>query len=126
MNYLLSPQAEADISARYPETAALLKTLCQIPAPSNHEEQRAEWIKKWLDNLGAEGVYIDSALNVVYPFNCKNRDDIIVFMAHTDTVFPDLTPMEPVMAEGKIHCPGVGDDTANLALMLLIIRRLLE
>lgn len=30
------------------------------------------------------------------------------------------------MAEGKIHCPGVGDDTANLALMLLIVRYLLE
>ena len=126
MNYLLSPQAEADISARYPETAALLKTLCQIPAPSNHEEQRAEWIKKWLDNLGAEGVYIDSALNVVYPFNCKNRDDIIVFMAHTDTVFPDMEPMPMQEEGGRLHCPGVGDDTANVAVLMTIIKYILE
>ena len=64
-HHLLSPAVEAEIASRYEETVSLLKTLCQIPAPSNHEELRAQWIKNWLDALGAQGVYIDSALNVV-------------------------------------------------------------
>ena len=43
-------------------------------------------------------------------------------MAHTDTVFPDLTPM-PLHREGdRLFCPGVGDDTANLAALMLAAR----
>jgi len=126
MNYLLTPSVEADLAARYPETVQLLKTLCQIPAPSNHEELRAKWIKDWLDALGAEGVYIDDALNVVYPFDCEGKDDIIVFMAHTDTVFPDMEPMPMFEEGGRLHCPGVGDDTANVAILLTVIKYILE
>ena len=125
MNYLLTPTVEADLAARYPETVQLLKPLCQIPAPSNHEEPRSQWIKKWLDDLGAEGVYIDEALNVVYPFNCESKDDIIVFMAHIDTVFPDMEPMPMFEEGGRLHCPGVGDDTANVALLLTVIKYIL-
>ncbi len=125
-HHLLSPAVEAEIASRYEETVSLLKTLCQIPAPSNHEELRAQWIKNWLDALGAQGVYIDSALNVVYPFQCDGRDDIVVFMAHTDTVFPDMKPMPMKEEDGKLHCPGVGDDTANVAVLLTIVKYILE
>ena len=109
MKYLLTPEAEREIASRYEETVALLKELCQIPAPSNHEEKRAAWIRDWLENLGAQGVYIDEALNVVYPVNCENRNDIVVFMAHTDTVFPDTEPMPMKEENGRLYCPGVGD-----------------
>ncbi|MBE5780945.1 MAG: M20/M25/M40 family metallo-hydrolase [Clostridiales bacterium] len=47
-------------------------------------------------------------------------------MAHTDTVFPDTTPFEPVVKDGRIHCPAVGDDTTNLAQMLFAIRYLIK
>ena len=43
----------------------LLLELAQIPAPSNHEEKRAAFCKAWLEKQGAEGVYIDEALNIV-------------------------------------------------------------
>ena len=39
--------------------------MAQIPAPSNHEELRAQWCKQYLESLGATGVYIDEALNVI-------------------------------------------------------------
>ena len=45
----------------------LLLELAQIPAPSNHEEKRAEFCRNWLVQQGAKGVYIDDALNVIYP-----------------------------------------------------------
>lgn len=103
-----------------------LKELCLIPAPSGKEEKRAAYCKQWLENIGAKGVYIDDALNVVFPLNCEGSNEITVFVAHTDTVFPDLEPMPYVDDGEKIHCPGVGDDTASLTVMLLMVKYCLE
>lgn len=100
------------------EAYELLLTLGKIPAPSNHEEKRAEFCKKWLEDQGAKGVYIDEALNVVYPIGCDDGKPIIVFMAHTDVVFPDMDELPLVVEEGKVKAPGIGDDTANLCALL--------
>ena len=42
-------------------------------------------------------------------------------MAHIDTVFPDLEPMPMCEKAGRLYCPGVGDDTANVAGMLMLM-----
>ena len=103
-----------------------LKELCAIPAPSHMEQKRAEYCKNWLEQVGAEGVYIDEALNVVFPLNCQGSDDITVYVAHTDTVFPDTEPM-PYSDDGKIiRCPGVGDDTASLSVLLMLVKYCVE
>ena len=100
------------------EALNLLLELAQIPAPSNHEEKRAAFCKQWLEDQGAEGVYIDDALNVIYPIGCTESNDLVVFMAHSDVVFPDTDPL-PLKVEGdRIWCPGVGDDTANVVAIL--------
>ena len=97
----------------------LLLELAQIPAPSNHEEKRAAFCKAWLASQGAEGVYIVDALNVIYPIGCTDSNDLVVFMAHSDGVFPD-TDLLPLIIDGdRICCPGVGDDTANVAALLM-------
>jgi len=100
------------------EAYELLLTMAQIPAPSHHEELRAEFCKKWLEDQGAEGVYIDEALNVVYPLGCTESNPVVVFMAHTDVVFPDTTPLPLQVKDGKIFCPGIGDDSANVAALM--------
>ena len=97
----------------------LLLELAQIPAPSNHEEKRAAFCKAWLDSQGAEGVYIDDALNVIYPIGCTDSNDLVVFMAHSDVVFPDTDPLPLIIDGDRICCPGVGDDTANMAALLM-------
>ena len=103
-----------------------LKELCGIPAPSHFEHKRAEYCKNWLEKVGAEGVYIDQALNVIWGLNCENSDEITVFAAHTDTVFPDMEPM-PYLDDGeKIHCPGASDDTASVAVLLMMAKFFLE
>lgn len=104
----------------------LIKTLCNIPAPSHKEERRAEFCRKWLTDNGAEGVYIDEALNVIYPYQCEAHEQIAVFMAHTDTVFPDTEPMGVEERDGTLYSPGVGDDTANVAVLLMIAKYLAE
>ena len=102
------------------EEYELLLELAQIPSPSNHEDKRAAFCKVWLDKQGAEGVYIDEVLNVVYPVGCTEHNDLVVFMAHSDVVFPDTEPL-PLKVEGdRICCPGVGDDTANVAALLTV------
>ena len=40
-------------------------------------------------------------------------------MAHTDVVFPDETELPLKVENGRICCPGVGDDTACLVCVLL-------
>ena len=99
-----------------------LRQLCAIPAPSHQEHARAAYCKAWLEQAGAEGVYIDEALNVVFPLNCEGSNDITVYVAHTDTVFPDTKPMPLVEDDTYIRCPGVGDDTASLVVMLTLAK----
>ena len=100
--------------------------LAQVPAPSNKEEKRAQWVKNWLDSVGGTDSYIDKALNVVLPLNCDCCDEIVVFMAHMDVVFPDETPLPLEVKDGRIYCPGICDDTANLTALLLIAKYILE
>lgn len=106
------------IEAHQEEAFQLLLELAQIPAPSNHEEKRAQFCRDWLEKQGAEGVYVDEALNVVYPVGCTENNPVMVFMAHSDVVFPDTEPLPLVVEDGKIKCPGVGDDTANVVALL--------
>ena len=69
------------IDAHAQEARELLITLAQIPSPSNHEEKRAEFCRKWLEDQGARGVFVDEALNVVYPIGVTHDNPVVVFMA---------------------------------------------
>lgn len=103
-----------------------LKELALIAAPSHFEHDRAEYCKKWLGKYGAKGVYIDEAINVIFPINCEGSDKITVFAAHTDTVFPDREPM-PYFDDGeKIFCPAISDDTAGVVVLMLTAKFYIE
>ena len=107
-----------DIEHLAPEALQLLLELARIPAPSHQEQQRAAFCLNWLRNRGAESAYIDEALNVVVPIGDTGDNDLMVFMAHSDVVFPDTTPLPLKTENGRIYCPGVGDDTANAVALL--------
>ncbi len=103
-----------------------LKELCLIPAPSHFEDERAEYCKVWLEGYGAKDVYIDGAKNVIFPINCENSNEITVFAAHTDTVFPDMEPMPYFDDREKIFCPGAADDTASVVALLITSKFFIE
>lgn len=126
MAFSLNQAAKQYLEESEGELIALIKTLCAIPAPSHKEGERAAFCKKWLEENGATGVTIDEAQNVVYPVGCEAGKELVIFMAHTDTVFPDLTPMPLEERDGKLFCPGVGDDTANLAVLLMLAKYVTE
>ena len=108
------------IDSHAEEAFQLLIELAQIPAPSNHEEKRAQFCLQWLHSKGAEGAYIDEALNVIYPIADTGENELMVFMAHSDVVFPDTEPLPLKIENGRIYCPGVGDDTANAVALLTV------
>lgn len=104
------------------ESYDLLLELAQIPAPSHCEEKRAEFCKNWLERNGCKGVYIDEVLNVIWPVGCTDNNDIVIYMAHSDVVFPDTEPLPLKVEDGKVFCPGVGDDTANAVAVMTIAK----
>lgn len=114
------------IKTNLPLLRKTLKELCLIPAPSGFEDERAAYCKAFFDSIGAREAYIDEAKNVIYPFCCEGSNEITVVVAHTDTVFPDREPMPYREEDGKILCPGSGDDTASLVAMMYVVKYLLE
>ena len=115
------PFDQIDLTAHKADFLPLLRTLTEIPAPTGQEERRGAFCRQWLEAAGCAGVYTDGAGNVIYPHRCGGRHDAIVVMAHLDTVFPDRTIT--VREEGdRLYAPGIGDDTANLAALLLAAR----
>ena len=114
------------IEAHEKEHMELLLTLARIPAPSNQEEKRAEFICNWLQANGGQDAYIDEALNVILPLGVTESNPLAVFAAHSDIVFPDTEPLPLRIEDGKVHCPGVGDDTASMAALLMMAKYLLE
>lgn len=122
LNKEVTGWAEAHAQEHYD----LLLELAKIPAPSNHEEKRAEFCKQKLESWGAAGVYIDEALNVVWPIGCDGDRPIAVFMAHSDVVFPDRSELPLEVRDGKIFCPGIGDDTASVVSLLTAARYIAE
>ena len=120
---LLSAALENEIEAAQSETLELIKTLCRIPAPSHREERRAAFIREWLEARGFSAE-IDDAKNVRCGWGVEESGEIAVVMAHIDTVFPDLEPMPMREENGRLYCPGVGDDTANVAGMLILMDRM--
>lgn len=104
------------------ETFELIETLSKIPAPSGKEELRVEFCKKWFKENGAKEVIVDEALNVICPVGCENKNDIVVFMAHTDVVFPDMTELPFLKDDEYMYCPGIGDDTTCLAILMTVAK----
>ena len=116
----MTPDIFQYIDTHAAEAQQLLIDLAQIPAPSNHEERRAQFCLNWLRSKGADAAYIDEALNVIYPIGDTGENDLMVFMAHSDVVFPDTAPLPLRIENGRIYCPGVGDDTANAVALLTV------
>lgn len=122
----MTQQMKAYLADSQEELKQLIRDLCAIPAPSHHEEKRAAFCKNWFARNGGKDVYIDEALNVICPHHVTEDGPVTVFMAHTDTVFPDMEPMPFVETEETFRCPGVGDDTANLAVLMICAKYFLQ
>lgn len=121
----LNRETQACIAASQQELRQLIRELCAIPAPSGCEDARAEYCRRWFAENGMEA-WIDEAKNVICPVNDTGENELVVFTAHTDTVFPDTEPMPFEERDGYMYCPGVTDDTASLAVMMICARHVVR
>ncbi len=87
----------------------------QIPSPSFHEGELAEFIAAQFQIEGLENVEIDSLKNV---YACwKGREEVppLIVSAHTDTVFPLGTDLTIRREPDAIYGPGIGDNSLGVA-----------
>ena len=119
MNDTLRKQIRDWCVSRADEHLRLLCEIAAIPSPSHHEERRVKYILERLRAHGWMDACTDEAKNVLLPISCEGRDDITVLAAHTDVVFPDTESLPVRIDEDRIYAPGIGDDTANAAALLL-------
>ena len=109
------------IESEFEGHVALLKRFAAIPAPSHDEGRRVEFLLRYFKDLCVRA-YEDAAKNVLVPMGCDGADDITLVSAHTDVVFPDTVELPIIERDGKLIGPGVGDDSANAAAILSIIK----
>ena len=98
--------------------------LVETPSPSTKEQARAKYIRAEMEKLGLADIRVDDLSNVSGVRKGTGGGPTVVFCAHTDTVFPEGTPIK-VKREGDVlRAPGVGDDTSNLMAVLEMFRAL--
>jgi len=66
----------------------------------------------------------DSAGNLIATRKGTSGGPVTVFDAHMDTVFQPGLKIKATVREGRVHAPGVGDDTRNIEALLATIRAL--
>ena len=113
------------INNNFEEYKELIVQLTKIPAPSHKEAKRVEFLLAYLKAMGLE-CHSDSAQNVIIDSFYMPAKPTFLFMAHIDTVFPDETEIPVVVEDGKIKGPGVGDDTTNVAAIIMTLKYILK
>ena len=103
-----------------------LKELTCIPAPSRGEHRRAGYCLDRLRAFGVPDLHIDEAGNVVCTAFAAPGKENALFIAHLDTVFPEETPLIIRVDGDRWSCPGIGDDTVNAALLMLLMKYMAE
>lgn len=100
------------------------KELVLIEAPSYHEEKKARRYAEMLSDAGLEDIRMDEHFNVWGRIPGVGKTGKAVLLeGHLDTVF-DFGSVKEVVTdnEGRIHCPGICDDTRALAANLAVLR----
>ena len=98
--------------------------MCQIPAPSYEEEEKAEYVRKKMVDAGLSDVHIDEVGNVLGIWKGTGNGPRIMIAGHTDTVFPRETDLTLKKEGERYSCPGIGDDTRAVAELLSLARAL--
>ena len=98
----------------------------QIPAPTFHEQKRAEFIQKLFLDEGLINVCNDQTGNVLGCFPGMGKEKPLIVSAHMDTVFPLETDLGVEWGIELIHGPGLGDNSLGVASLLGLLWSLKE
>ena len=98
--------------------------LTLIPAPTYHEQKKAERILEMFKEEGLSDCHIDEYGNCVGIRKGTGGGKTTLVEGHMDTVFALDTELKIVREDGFIKCPGIVDDTRGCAAVLSTIRAL--
>ena len=87
----------------------------QIPAPTFHEAQRAEFVRQRFEQEGLADVEMDRPGNVYARLPGSGSGKPLVVSAHLDTVFPSGVDLQVEREPGRILAPGIGDNSLGVA-----------
>lgn len=103
------------------ELVALLTRICEVPAPTFEEAARGALVAQLLERAGLTP-RTDAVGNVTAEVPGGSGPRLLI-AAHLDTVFPAGTDVR-VRAEGaRLLAPGIGDNSASLAVLLFYLQR---
>jgi acetylornithine deacetylase/succinyl-diaminopimelate desuccinylase-like protein len=97
--------------------------ITEINAPSKQEQERARYLESLLRKHKLEISY-DAAGNLIATRKGTAGRPVTVFDAHMDTVFQPGLKIKATVRDGRVHAPGIGDDTRNIEALLATIRAL--
>jgi tripeptide aminopeptidase len=104
--------------------------ITEIPAPSFQEAQRAAYLRRALAACGLR-VRTDDIGNVIgerpgTAAPASADDQVLLIVAHLDTVFPADTDVHVRRESGVLYAPGIADNGAGLSSLLGVARALNE
>lgn len=95
-----------------------LIALTEIEAPPFKETAKAQAFLELMRALGLPDAKIDGEGNAVGVRKGTGKGPLLVISAHLDTVFPLGTDVKVKQRDGRLHAPGISDDTRGLAVLL--------
>jgi len=109
------------------DMASLARRIAEIPAPPFQEETRGRWVAERLREFTGRAPESDALGNrwAVLP-GAQGRGKRLLVSAHLDTVFPAGTDCTVRERDGKLCGPGIGDNSAGLAVLLTFARLLTQ
>jgi tripeptide aminopeptidase len=110
-------QLRAAAAQRTEAVAELARRICAVPAPTGNEQARAQLVV----SLWRERGYtpeIDATGNVYIRRGKRENGPVLMLLAHTDTVFPQTTPISVERDADILRAPGIGDNSLSVAAMI--------
>ena len=95
--------------------------ICEIPAPTFEEAERAAYVRGRFEQLGLKDVAIDEAGNVRGRRPGAGGGPGLAMAAHLDTVFPKETDVKVKRQGGRLLAPGIGDNSVAIAALLAMV-----
>ena len=110
-------QLRTAAAQRTEAVAELAQRICEVPAPTGNEQARAQLVA----SLWRERGYtpeIDVTGNVYIRRGKRENGPVLMLLAHTDTVFPQTTPISVERDADILRAPGIGDNSLSVAAMI--------
>lgn len=98
--------------------------ICEIPAPTFEEAERAKYVRGRFEALGLKDVDIDAAGNVRGWRPGTGGGPGLAMSAHLDTVFPRRTDVKVKREGTRLLAPGIGDNSVAIAALLGMVEAL--